>query len=478
MREQRHFRAEHDFNQSQVTWYSEQIEFTPHTDRVRLQFRDTGIDNEVGTWLDQVVLIPVTVPQLTVTSSTMVTEDQSISLDLQLNSPAPRDITVFWQSVAGTAQPRLDFIEQPLAMTVIPQGATQGVIEIPLVDDDVRELTETLSVHILGAHQAIPTGNTTFEFTISDNDQNPAYVSLGDVVYLEDRGRVAVPVHASGNVGSVDLTIQVVGGKQDGSHQPNQVATLGSDFTVPGYDGMTPISVSFESYASGATQYVELDVTNNDIFEQDEFLYFDLLALNESYSLQRHPDPLESRGQVTIVNDDAPASLYLATASLSAREDVGPREVTVRLNGFVEGNLFSGQVRFLPGHHQHLGDPTGYPPATIGPTTGPPIPDVLSPLVVDFSVANNGSATIPIDLQVDGDLELSPEYFFLELVDPFPATAGAVRLDPRGRSRNTRFSPMRRPWNSQSIARTYSMPTPDQSQYQSTCRGPFLRATH
>ena len=240
---------------------------------------------------------------------------------------------------------------------------------------------------------------------------------------------MAVPVHASGNVGPVDLTLQVVGGKQDGSHQPNQVATWGSDFEVPGYDGVTPIAVSFESYLSGATHYVELDLTNNDIFEQDEFFYFELLTLNESYSLERHPDPLEQKGQVTIVNDDAPALLYWETTSLSAREDAGRRDVTVRLNGLVEGGNYSGQVRFVPGHHQHLSDPIGFPPATISPTAGPPIPDLLSPLVVDFNMENNGSANVLIDLQIDGDLELTPEYFFLELVDPLSSTGGAVRLD-------------------------------------------------
>ena len=149
VREQRHFRAEHDFQVSQITWYQEEIQFTPQTDRVRLQFRDSGIDNEVGTWLDHVVLTPVTVPQLTVNSSTTVTEDQSISIELDLNDPAPRDVTVFWQAVAESAEHQLDFTEQPLAMTVIPQGATHGVIEIPLVDDDVRELAETLTVNIL-----------------------------------------------------------------------------------------------------------------------------------------------------------------------------------------------------------------------------------------------------------------------------------------------------------------------------------------
>ncbi|PLS67559.1 MAG: hypothetical protein CV045_12920, partial [Cyanobacteria bacterium M5B4] len=127
------------------------VTFTPQT-----QATGVIVDNDQP----GVNIIPNTVSQLESNTAFVYT--------IALNQTASSDVTVTYQVINGTAIGGVDFNNNPLAVTVIPQGQTTVPVTVTVVDDLLLEPDETFIVRIIGA--SVPAGITQAVGVIQDND--------------------------------------------------------------------------------------------------------------------------------------------------------------------------------------------------------------------------------------------------------------------------------------------------------------------
>ncbi len=117
-----------------------------------------------------------------------------VSLRVELNRASDEVVTVQYQAVDETAESGSDYTASR-GIVIFDAGATRGVIEIEITDDELPESTETLSVTLSkprGATIARGTGRV----TILDNDSS-ARIWVDDAVGFEDAGMVRFRVHLS-----------------------------------------------------------------------------------------------------------------------------------------------------------------------------------------------------------------------------------------------------------------------------------------
>ncbi len=117
-----------------------------------------------------------------------------VSLRVELNRASDEVVTVQYQAVDETAESGSDYTASR-GIVIFDAGATRGVIEIEITDDELPESTETLSVTLSkprGATIARGTGRV----TILDNDSR-ARIWVDDAVGFEDAGMVRFTVHLS-----------------------------------------------------------------------------------------------------------------------------------------------------------------------------------------------------------------------------------------------------------------------------------------
>ena len=148
-----------------------------------------------------------------------------IAFRVRLSATSGGPVTVDYATVDGSAIGDLDYVRS-MGTLVIPAGATEGLVTVPLIDDTAYEGTETFGLQLTGATGAL-IGRDTATGTIFDDDE-ASVVSLGDVTVREgDPGRpgvARVPVTLDKPAGqTVTLSYRVVSG----------TALAGQDFVVP-----------------------------------------------------------------------------------------------------------------------------------------------------------------------------------------------------------------------------------------------------
>ena len=118
----------------------------------------------------------------------------SLVLPVRLSRPSGRTVSVFFESVDGTAEAGLDYTAVRGVM-VFEQGSTEGVVSIILADDTRMEEEETFRVTLsrpVNATIARGTGTG----TIVDNDGMPL-LRVGDITASEDGGEAVFTVRLS-----------------------------------------------------------------------------------------------------------------------------------------------------------------------------------------------------------------------------------------------------------------------------------------
>ncbi len=124
-----------------------------------------------------------------------VNESEEVaSLQVELNRASEEVVTVQYQAENRTAESGSDYTASR-GIVIFDPGATRGVIEIEITDDEIPEATETLSVTLSKPRNAT-IARGTGRVTILDNDSR-ARIWVDDAVGFEDAGMVRFTVHLS-----------------------------------------------------------------------------------------------------------------------------------------------------------------------------------------------------------------------------------------------------------------------------------------
>ncbi len=119
----------------------------------------------------------------------------AIQLPIELSRPTDVVVTVQYASTDGTAESGLDYTASR-GIVIFDPGATRGVIEIEITNDEIPESTETFAVTLLKPRNAI-IARGTGTGTILDNDGGTAILRVEDALVQEEEGMVRFQVSLS-----------------------------------------------------------------------------------------------------------------------------------------------------------------------------------------------------------------------------------------------------------------------------------------
>ena len=111
------------------------------------------------------------------------TEGGVLAFAFVLDGPAGSPVTVDYRTVNGTALAGSDYTAVSGTLT-LDVGETSGSVEVPTLDDDVKELEENFSLHLSSAANAAPVATLVSDVvmgTILDNDVPPELAVEGGV---------------------------------------------------------------------------------------------------------------------------------------------------------------------------------------------------------------------------------------------------------------------------------------------------------
>lgn len=100
---------------------------------------------DIEVWTDQ--------PTVSVrnTMSAAQSEDLQIAFEFRLSAPSNSDVVVNYRTIDGTAAAGSDFSGVPNGSVVIPAGNVSAVVLVSLLDDNIREDSESFSLEITSA---------------------------------------------------------------------------------------------------------------------------------------------------------------------------------------------------------------------------------------------------------------------------------------------------------------------------------------
>ncbi len=113
---------------------------------------------------------------------------EAIQLPIELSRPVDQVVMVQYTSTAGTAEAGLDYMTSR-GIVIFDPGATRGVIEIEVIDDELPEEHETFMVTLSKPRNAI-IARETGTGTILDDDGASAILRVEDALVLEEEGMV------------------------------------------------------------------------------------------------------------------------------------------------------------------------------------------------------------------------------------------------------------------------------------------------
>ncbi len=120
---------------------------------------------------------------------------EAIQLPIELSRPVDQVVTVQYASTDGTAEAGLDYMTSR-GIVIFDPGATRGVIELEVTDDELPEENETFMVTLSKPRNAI-IARETGTGTILDDDGASAILRVEDALVLEEEGMVRFRVMLS-----------------------------------------------------------------------------------------------------------------------------------------------------------------------------------------------------------------------------------------------------------------------------------------
>ncbi|MCA9016848.1 MAG: hypothetical protein KDA77_16055, partial [Planctomycetaceae bacterium] len=231
------------------------------------------------------------------------------TLTVSLDKPVETDVSFDYVTSNQTASNPNDYTPQSAPLT-FSAGQQSVLINVPIINDDLVEDTETLLVNLTNifANGA----NITFadaqgEITIQDNDQSS--FSINDVSVNEDLGTATLTVSRNK---LVDKTVSVDYATSDDSATDldDYIATSGTLIFAPNEFSKT----------------IVVPITVEDLVEDNETFFVNLSNLQTNGA-----DVIlgDTQGTVTILNDDQAS---FSIDDMSVNEDEGTVTLTVSLD--------------------------------------------------------------------------------------------------------------------------------------------------
>ena len=309
-----------------------------------------------------------------------VTEGGIASFEVTLSSAPTRAVTVAYRTVDGTAVAGADYTTTSGMLTFEVNGDRTQRVEVPTLEDDEAEETETFTVQ-LSAPSGATVADGTGTGTITDNDEAPT-ITIGDAEPVREGGTAEFTVRLSSASGRpVTVAYRTVDG----------TAVAGADYTTT--SGMLTFEVNGDR-----TQRVEVPTLEDDEAEETETFTVQLSAPSGA-------TVADGTGTGTITDNDEAPTITIGDAE-PVREG-GTAEFTVRLSS-ASGRPVTVAYRTVDGTAVAGADYTA-----AGGT-------------LEFQPGAT-TRTITVGTLTDGLLE-SPERFTVELGDP----AGALLGDATG----------------------------------------------
>jgi len=278
----------------------------------------------------QTVTVTDNITTLSVSNSTVV-EGAALIFDITLSNPRC-DAVVFTPSLADvtatvgtdTGTPieySLDggttWVTWTTGSITIPAGTTGVKFRVPTTDDNIAELTETLTMTA-----TVTSGNTTNTTasgtgSITDNDQ--ASISVADITVNEADGTATFTVTLTGDIqNSLSVDYATVPG----------TALSGSDYTAA-----TGTLTFPAGSVSGATQTFTVTIINDNIAEAQEQFFAELINLVSTGVTATIADGLAT----ATINDNDAATVSIGNTTVN--EEGGFASFTVTLTGSIQEAL-------------------------------------------------------------------------------------------------------------------------------------------
>ncbi|NEP58091.1 MAG: DUF4347 domain-containing protein, partial [Symploca sp. SIO2G7] len=242
-------------------------------------------------------------PNLSISDVTVDEAAGTATFDVTLSQASGEDVTVDFNTVAGTADDTNDFTGGSGTLT-IAAGATTGTITVNINDDTLNELTENFTVELSNATNAT-IADAQGTGTITDND-DPPELSINDVTVNEGAGTATFTVSlnaASGQDVTVDFTTN------DGS------AINPDDFT--GNNGTLTIA------AGDTSGTITVDIADDALDEVDEDFTVDLTNATNATIAQ-------AQGIGTITDNDLAPNVSISDVTVD--EAAGVATFTISLD--------------------------------------------------------------------------------------------------------------------------------------------------
>ena len=247
-------------------------------------------------------------PELSIADVT-VEEGETVELAVTLSKASEDEVTVEYQTVAGTAEEGVDYTAATGTLTFLA-GSRREVIEVATIEDQEGEADETFRVELSGVSGAI-LGDGAGTGTIIDDDggtgteDTPIEVSIADAT-VEEGGTANLAVTLSrASQGPVTVSYRTM----------DDTATAGEDYT--------PIMGTLAFRVGSRRQVVRVRTQQDNMEEPDETFTVELSAPNGAM-LRGHI------GTGTILDDDGEALPPPATTGYRGHDRTRGRYGKVR----------------------------------------------------------------------------------------------------------------------------------------------------
>ena len=237
-----------------------------------------------------------------------VTEGGIASFEVTLSSAATGAVTVSYATVDGTATAGADYTTTSGMLTFEVNGDRTQRVEVPTLEDDEAEETETFTVQ-LSAPSGATVADGTGTGTIIDNDEAPT-ITIGDARVTEGGTAEFTVTLSSAATGAVTVSYATVDG----------TATAGADYTTT--SGMLTFEVNGDR-----TQRVEVPTLEDDEAEETETFTVQLSAPSGA-------TVADGTGTGTIIDNDEAPTITIGDARVT---EGGTAEFTVTLSSAATG---------------------------------------------------------------------------------------------------------------------------------------------
>ncbi|WP_293340722.1 Calx-beta domain-containing protein [Microcoleus sp. CAWBG58] len=275
---------------------------------------------------------------------------------------------------SGTAIAPGDYTGTPIPVNFADGDSTPKVVTIPIVDDTLVELSETVNLSLVG-----PTGNATIgtqstaTLNILDNDSSLQFSDPTFRIREDGIPIAAVTVTRTGsNVGAVSASVNLADG----------TATTPADYTG------TPVVVNFAD-GDNTPKTVDIPIVNDTLVEGNETVNLSLVSPTGNATIG-------TQGTAILDIADNDSTLQFSSPTFSANEDGTPvAVVTVTRTGINTGAV-SATVSLTDGTATAPGD-YGNTPILVNFGAGDSIPKTLTiPVVNDNLVEPTENLTLTL----------------------------------------------------------------------------------